>query len=69
MTTGVEYYGFKMLRNDLQKIGMCHSRKRVEKHIPGIYMCASIPQRLELLAGLVLGEMNIDMILRQQKKH
>lgn len=53
MTTGVEYYGFKMLRNDLQKIGMCHSRRRVEKHIPGIYMCASIPQRLELLAGLL----------------
>lgn len=52
-TTGVEYYGFKNLRNDLQKIGMCHSRRRVEKHIPGIYMCASIPQRLELLAGLI----------------
>ena len=51
--TGVEYYGFKGLRADLQKIGMCHSRKRVEKHIPGEYMSAAIPQRLELLAGLL----------------
>lgn len=51
--TGVEYYGFKNLRKDLQKIGMCHSRKRVEKHIPGIYLSAAIPQRLELLAGLL----------------
>lgn len=51
--TKVEYYGFKGLRQDLQKLGMCHSRKRVEKHIPDIYMCASIPQRLELLAGLI----------------
>lgn len=52
-TTGVEYYGFAGLRDGLQKMGMCHSRKRVEKHIPGIYMCASIQQRLELLAGLI----------------
>ena len=51
--TGVEYYGFKGLRNCLQKIGMCHSRRRVEKHIPGEYLSSSIPQRLELLAGLL----------------
>lgn len=51
--TGVEYYGFRGLREDLQKIGMCHSRRRVEKHIPGEYMSAAIPQRLELLAGLL----------------
>ena len=26
-TTGVEYYGFRGLRQDLQKIGLCHSRR------------------------------------------
>ena len=52
-TTGVEYYGFAGLRDGLQKMGMCHSRKRVEKRIPGIYLCSSIQQRLELLAGLI----------------
>lgn len=52
-TTGVEYYGFKSLRKDLQKIGLCHSRKYNEKYIPGIYLSSSIPQRLELLAGLL----------------
>ena len=51
--TGVEYYGFKTLRADLQKVGMCHSRRRVEKHIPEIYLTASKRQRLELLAGLL----------------
>lgn len=62
--TGVEYYGFKTLRNDLQKIGMCYSRKRVEKHIPGVYMCSSIPQRLELLAGLL----DTDGCLRRKER-
>lgn len=52
-TTDVEYYGFKSLRKDLQKIGLCHSRKYNEKYIPGIYLSSSIPQRLELLAGLL----------------
>lgn len=52
-TTGVEYYGFVGLRKDLQKVGMCHSRKRVGKYIPEIYLCASARQRLELLAGLL----------------
>ena len=52
-TTGVEYYGFRGLRNDLQKIGMCHSRRRVPKHIPEEYLTASEEQRLELLAGLL----------------
>ena len=51
--TGVEYYGFKGLRQDLQKYGMCHSRKRAEKHIPEEYLTASLEQRLELLAGLI----------------
>lgn len=51
--TGVEYYGFASLRKDLQKYGMCHSRRRVPKHIPEEYFCADEEQRLELLAGLL----------------
>lgn len=52
-TTGVMYYGFRGLREALQAYGMCHSRRRVEKHIPDVYLTASIDQRLELLAGLL----------------
>lgn len=52
-TTGVEYRGFRQLRFDLQTFDMCHSRRRVEKYIPDIYLTASIEQRLELLAGLL----------------
>lgn len=52
-TTGVEYYGFKTLRADLQEYGMCHSRRRVPKYIPEEYLTASVEQRLELLAGLI----------------
>ena len=52
-TTGVKYYGFKNLRQDLQQYGMCHSRRTVPKHIPEDYMTADIGQRLELLAGLL----------------
>lgn len=52
-TTGVEYYGFKDLRKDLQSVGMCHSRRTVPKHIPDVYFTASVKQRLELLAGLL----------------
>lgn len=52
-TTGVEYYGFKGLRQDLQKYGMCHSRRRVDKYIPDDYFIADEYQRLELLAGLI----------------
>ena len=44
---------FDGLREQLQKIGMCHSRKTTTKHIPDIYFTASIKQRLELLAGLI----------------
>lgn len=51
--TGVEYYGFKGLRQDLQKLGMCYSRRRVPKCIPEEYMTASALQRLDLLAGLI----------------
>ena len=51
--TGVHTICFKKLRFDLQELGFCHSRKRVEKHIPDEYLTASIEQRLELLAGLL----------------
>ena len=50
--TGVLYYGFDF-KPALQKYGMCHSRRRTEKHIPTDYLTASIEQRLELLAGLL----------------
>ena len=52
-TTGVRYYGIKGLREQLQHYGMCHSRKRTPKHIPGEYLVADEEQRLELLAGLL----------------
>ena len=52
-TTGVHTVCFDGLKKDLQTIGMCHSRKRVNKFIPDIYLTASIEQRLELLAGLL----------------
>lgn len=51
-TTGVWYYSFD-IRKQLRAMGMCHSRKRTEKHIPDAYLTASIEQRLELLAGLL----------------
>lgn len=51
--TGVKYYGFRGLRKGLQALGMCYSHKRVEKHIPDIYLTASMKQRLALLAGLL----------------
>lgn len=52
-TTGVYYFGFRGLREDLQKVGMCHSRRKVSKYIPETYLTASVEQRLELLAGLL----------------
>ena len=52
-TTKVEYFGFKTLRKGLQSLGMCHSRKRVEKNISAEYLTASFDQRMELLAGLL----------------
>lgn len=52
-TTGCFYTSFRDLRNGLQKLGMCHSRKRLTKHIPEEYLTASYSQRLELLAGLI----------------
>ena len=51
-TTGVMYYDFNM-RKQLQKYGMCHSKRKSPKHIPEEYLTASVEQRLELLAGLI----------------
>ena len=51
-TTGVHYIGFGFRKN-LQTMGMCHSRKTTPKHIPDVYLTASIEQRLDLLAGLL----------------
>lgn len=51
-TTGVLYFDFDM-RKQLQKMGLCHSRKTTPKYIPDDYLTASIQQRLDLLAGLV----------------
>lgn len=50
--TGVPCYEFDF-RPQLRSMGMCHSKKRTEKHIPQEYLTASIRQRLELLAGLI----------------
>ena len=52
-TTGVPTSVFYGLREDLSKIDMCHSQRVCEKHIPEIYLTASIEDRLELLAGLL----------------
>lgn len=51
-TTGVMYYDFN-IRTELQKYGMCHSRKITDKHIPIDYLTADYSQRMELLAGLI----------------
>ena len=51
-TTKVMYYDFN-IRKELQKYGLCHSRRRIEKFIPQEYLTASIEQRLQLLAGLL----------------
>ena len=50
--TGVMYCDIP-IRKELQSMGMCHSRKVLPKHIPDIYLTASIQQRLDLLAGLL----------------
>lgn len=51
--TGVLYFFFNNLREGLRELGMCKSHKRIDKHIPEIYLTASKRQRLELLAGLI----------------
>lgn len=62
--TGVGYYGVKDLRVGLQEMGMCHSRRSAPKHVPDIYLTSSIPQRLELLAGLL----DTDGCLREKER-
>lgn len=52
-TTGVYYCGVENLRNELRTYDMCHSRKKKTKHIPDEYFCASVNDRLHLLAGLI----------------
>ena len=52
-TYGTYNYYFDNLRQDLQKIDMCHSHKTCVKHIPDIYLTTSLEQRLQLLAGLL----------------
>jgi len=51
--TGVLYFGFKGLREQLKKYDMCVSRKSLPKHIPQEYIKASLHDKLELLAGLL----------------
>ena len=52
-TYGTYNYYFDNLRQGLQKLDMCYSRKTCIKHIPDIYLTASFEQRLQLLAGLL----------------
>ena len=60
LSEGTYAYHFLGLRQDLQKLGMCHSRKKWGKRIPEIYLTAHIKQRLELLAGLIDTDGNLN---------
>ena len=51
--TGCTAYEFSELKQDLRKINLCYRSEIKEKYIPDCYICASIEQRLELLAGLL----------------
>ena len=50
--TGVMSYGFGFRKN-LRAMNMCHSKETFPKHIPEMYLTASVEQRLDLLAGLI----------------
>lgn len=50
--TGCMYFSYN-IRKQLQSMDMCYSGRDSEKHIPDAYLTASIPQRLQLLAGLL----------------
>ena len=65
-TTNVNYASLIGLKTDLQNYGLCDHKKRVEKHIPQEYLTASIEQRLELLAGLIDTDGNLD---RKQNRY
>lgn len=55
-TTGVITWGFD-IQKALRSVGLCstskHKERRIEKHIPDVYLTASKSQRLQLLAGLI----------------
>lgn len=65
--TGCKSYHFCGLRQDLQKLGMCHSRKKWGKRIPDEYFSAHITQRLDLLAGLI--DTDGDCSIKERKYH
>lgn len=60
-------YYFSNLMSDLRKLGMCYSKKKCGKRIPDEYFCASIEQRLDLLAGLL--DTDGDCSLQERKYH
>ena len=64
---GCKAYHFLGLRQDLQKLGMCHSRKKLGKRIPEQYLTADLGQRLELLAGLL--DTDGDCSKKERKYH
>ncbi len=64
---GCKSYHFLGLRKDLEKLGMCHSRKKLGKRIPEEYLNADINQRLELLAGLI--DTDGDCSIKDRKYH
>lgn len=51
--TGVSTVCFSGLRDALNAYGMCHPKRRTDKHIPADYLIAPIQDRLALLAGLL----------------
>lgn len=53
VSKNVKSYTLKGLANDLHKIGLCYQKHTEEKYIYSSYLTASIPQRLELLAGII----------------
>lgn len=60
-------YSFKGLRQDLQKIGLCYSMKKVTKYIPQVYLTSSLQQRLDLLAGLLDTDGTLDRNAKRYK--
>ena len=66
-TTGVITTCFEGLRQDLNKIGLCRSRERLEKYIPDVYLNASVEDRLALLAGLL--DTDGTLVKREHRYH
>jgi len=61
---GCKRYVFNNLREDLQKVGLCKGHKAREKYIPEEYITASIPQRLDLIAGMIDTDGTLDRARR-----